>query len=124
MNNKGQTLVLFIIFIPILLLLAAFVIDTGMIIYESTKLQSATKTVLRDVYYKDNKSNEMIIELLKRNDINTANVIINIKEKEISIKNSYAVDSIFGKIVGLNKYNIKVNLKAFEDNNKLRIIKE
>ena len=38
MNNKGQTLVLFIIFIPLLLILAAFVIDVGYIASEKTKL--------------------------------------------------------------------------------------
>ena len=55
-NNKGQTLVLFIIFIPILLLLAAFVIDTGIIIRESTRLKSTTKTVLKDTFYQEDLS--------------------------------------------------------------------
>lgn len=124
MNKKGQTLVLFIIFIPILLLLAAFIIDTGVIIHESTRLKAVTKTVLNDIYYKENKSEEMTLQLLKKNDIDVSNAIVVITDEEISIKNTYDIESVFGKIIGIDKYNIKADLKAKEVNNKLKITKE
>lgn len=124
MNKKGQTLVLFIIFIPILLLLAAFIIDTGVIIHESTRLKAVTKTVLNDIYYKENKSEEMTLQLLKKNDIDVSNAIVVITDEEISIKNTYDIESVFGKIIGIDKYNIKADFKAKEVNNKLKITKE
>ena len=124
MNNKGQTLVLFVIFIPILLLLAAFIIDTGLIIRESTRLKASTKTVLKDIYYKEDKTIEKIKELLKKNNINIENAEIEIRDNEIVIANSYDIESIFGKIVGLKSYNVEVNLKAYEEDNGLKIEKE
>lgn len=124
MNKKGQTLVLFIIFIPILLLLAAFIIDTGIVIRESTKLKAVTKTVLKDTYYKEDKNSDMILNLLKKNDIDISNAKVTISEKNIIVKNSYKVASIFGKIIGIKEYKITVSLKAVEQDNKLKIIKE
>ena len=124
MNNKGQTLVLFIIFIPILIMLAAFVIDTGLIIKESTRLKATTKTILKDVYYKENLNEEMITNLFKENNIKTDNLEINILENQITVKNAYKIESIFGKLIGLEEYNVKVALTIKEENNELKIIKE
>jgi len=123
-NNKGQTLVLFIIFIPILLLLAAFVIDTGIIIRESTRLKSTTKTVLTDTFYQEDLSDEKIINLLQENNINVDNVEINVLENAIQVKNSYDIESVFGKIIGLKKYNVKIDITAKEENGSLKFIKE
>jgi hypothetical protein len=86
-------------------MLAAFIIDTGLIIRESTRLKATTKTVLKDVFSKENKSELMIEELLKENNINTNNLEITIDATQITVKNSYKIDSMFGKIIGLrNRY--------------------
>ncbi len=124
MNNRGQTLVLFIIFIPILIILAAFIVDTGLIIRESTRLKATTKTVLKDVYDKENKSKNMIEELLKENNISTTNLEVTINEDKIRIVNSYDIESMFGKIIGLKEYEVKVDLTINEDNGKIKVIKE
>jgi len=124
MNNKGQTLVLFIIFIPILIILAAFIIDTGLIIRESTRLKATTKTVIKDTYYKEDLSEEKIIKLLNKNNINTDNIEITILSDQIKINNNYDIESIFGKIIGLKEYEIKYNVVAKNENNKLKFIKE
>lgn len=123
MNNKGQTLVLFIIFIPILIMLAAFIVDTGIIIKESTRLKATTKTVLNDVFYKENKSEIQITNLFKENNISVENLKITITDN-INIQNEYEIESIFGKIIGLKKYTIKINMTAKEENGKLKFIKE
>lgn len=124
MNNKGQTLVLFIIFIPILIMLAALIVDTGLIIRENTRLKATTKTILQDVYYKENKNEDMIKKLFKANNISIKNMVITISENKIRIKNDYDIESMFGKIIGLKNYNIKIDLSIVEKNNKLNIIKE
>jgi len=124
MNNKGQTLVLFIILIPVFIMLAAFIIDTGLIIRESTRLKATTKTVLQDVYYKEYKNEAMIKELLEENDISTNNLKIKITPDKINVKNAYEIESMFGKIIGLKEYNVKIDLTIKEENNKLIITKE
>ena len=37
MNNKGQTLIIFVILIPILILVAALVVDTGLMTFEKER---------------------------------------------------------------------------------------
>ena len=123
-NNKGQTLVLFIIFIPILILLAAFIIDTGLIIHESTRLQNVSKTIMTDVYNTKNMNEESIRKLYIKNNIEVEKLQVKLLDDEIIIKNEYFIESIFGKMIGLKKYKIKINLKIKEENGKLKFIKE
>lgn len=49
MNKKGQTLVLFVIMIPILLGLGAFVVDVSLVISKNTELKEVSKTIIKDV---------------------------------------------------------------------------
>ena len=64
------------------------------------------------------------IQLYKKNNIDTDNLKITIKDNNFIIKNEYEIDSIFGKIIGLKKYEVKVSLKGYYDGNKLKVIKE
>ena len=105
MNNKGQTLVLFIILIPVFLIIFAFAIDTS---YMSIKEKE-----LEDV------ANVAIEEINKTGDINKANEYIKKVDKNIkiiSIRNDKVVlekdiNPIFGQIIGFNNYKIKANIE-------------
>ena len=112
MNNKGQTLVFFIILIPLFVMLLAFIVDTGFIIIENTKLNSTTKTIIRSVYDErfDSAINDKISKLYQKNDIDTSKLQIRVSDNKIAIKNDYEIDSIFGTIIGLKKYEIKINM--------------
>jgi len=121
MNNRGQTLVLFIIFIPIFIILAAFIVDTGLIIKESTRLKATTKTILKNT---QTKKEEDIIKLFKENKIETSNLEIIFKEDSVRIKNFYNIESMFGKIIGLKEYKIKIDLTMKQDEGKVKIEKE
>ena len=46
MNKHGQTLILFVILIPILLGLAAFVIDVGFMVSKRVELKEVSKTII------------------------------------------------------------------------------
>ncbi len=109
MNNKGQTLVIFIILLPVFLAFCAFVIDLGLATYENTKLKNTTKSILNSVIKNDKVSVENITRLYQKNDINIENLKININEKNIEIKNQYYIESMFGKILKIEEYEVRID---------------
>lgn len=123
MNNKGQTLILFVLLLPLLLLLMAFVIDTGMILKEKTKLDSTLRTVLKTTYKEKEEENyeERLTKLLEENEIPCNNMELELKENKIRLQITYEKESIFGKIIGLNTYKIKSTMSINQDE---RIVKE
>lgn len=122
MNKKGQTLIAFVLLIPIFLIFLAFVVDTGLILKENTKLNSTTKTILKNTYKEPVE--EKIKELYKKNDIPTENLTIEIESNNIRVTNEYEIDSIFGNIIGLKKYKIKLKIRATIQNDEVKIEKE
>lgn len=119
MNNKGQTLVIFIILLPIFLALYAFVIDVGLMTYENVKLKNTTKSILNSVVDKNKISEDNIKKLYKKNDINIENIEIDISNENIIIKNDYYIDSMFGKILKIEEYEVSVNAKMNVINKKI-----
>lgn len=94
LNKKGQTLIMFIILLPILIGITAFVIDYGIIVYEKNKLDNL-------ISYSEKKGKD-IDRLLVDNDI---------KEYEKTGEGScyditYYKDSLFGSIIGIKEYKI------------------
>lgn len=126
LNNRGQTLIMFVILVPVILMLMALIIDTAYLYRENAKLESTTKSIIKNLYdsKEDDNINRMIINLYKENDIQTKNLEIISNTTSLKIINHYKVDSIFGKIIGLKQYEVKVSLKGYYDGNKLRVIKE
>lgn len=118
MNNKGQTLVLFVVLLPVILILLAFVFDTAYMSMEKNKLNDIAKTSLKYVV-KDNKDINEVKKVIKENDNK-------IKIEKITNNNVYLkkeIKPIFGQIIGFQKYSLKTNLYGKMEGNKL-IIKE
>lgn len=101
-NKKGQTLVMFLILLPVFIGILAFVIDYGIITYEKNKLNN-----LIDL---SKDTNENIDELLKINNIEKYEK----KEKNNCITITYYKNSLFGSIVGIKEYKIKANTCKWE----------
>lgn len=116
MNNKGQTLVLFVVLIPFIMMLFAFVFDSAYISRKNTELEGIANSSLISII-KDNKSSEDVIKVIKENDKNIE--IISIDNNSIHLMNK--IDPIFGKIIGYDKYNLEVNLSGKLINGKLII---
>ena len=126
MNRRGQTLVAFVIIVPVFVLLLAFVVDTGYLLKEATKLNSTTKTIIRTTYQDKNELNydERVMKLYEENGIPFDNVEVIVRDNELKITNHYSIESIFGQIIGLKEYEIKLTLKGQKINGKLTISKE
>ena len=103
LNNKGQSLVMFIIIIPIFLLIITLVYDVGTAIYEKNRLVNTNYMVIE--YGVDNidiVSEVELIELIQKNIDNLNYVSVLIKNNEIEIKLSKDVRGIVGKMFGFD----------------------
>lgn len=98
LNNKGQSLVIFVIVLPILLLFISYVFDVITINYEKNRLNNIA------VQIKDNvntlKDDEIVI-LVNKND---KEIDVDIKENEIKL--SKKIKGVFNKITKQEYYNI------------------
>ena len=126
LNNKGQTLIMFILLIPLILVIMALVIDTSFVYKEKIKFQSVTKTIMKTTY--ENKDttdfNDKTINLYKKNGIDTNNIVIKVNSDSVVIKNQAKVKSVFGNIIGIKNYEVKFSYKIYKENESIKVIKE
>lgn len=120
-NKRGQTLILFVILIPIMLLLCALVIDTGLVVVENHHLKEVTKTIIKEEIDNINNNNieEEIKKSFKMNEIDINKLNIAILDNKLKISNEIEVASIFGNIIGIKNYKIKIDLVGYKLNDKL-----
>ena len=90
MNKKGQTLILFVILIPILLGLCALVIDVGLIVNEEVKLKEVSKSIIASTI--SEVSIEEIKRLYQENDIPINNLKLEVDPYEIRVQNEYEIE--------------------------------
>lgn len=118
MNNKGQTLVIFTLLLPLLLLVIAYTVENSLLFYQKNKLYNNVKSnVISDI------NSKILDELEISNDIRNNDKDIN--NLQVEIENNYIyvyadkkVNSIFGSIIKIKDYTIKVNYKKrIEGNN-------
>ncbi|NLA33901.1 MAG: pilus assembly protein [Tenericutes bacterium] len=106
MRNRGQILVLFVIILPLVLLIAAYVIDMGLIMYEENRLKAINDSVIDYVQGKQEVTEAEIKALIVKNDNKVVTKII-MEEKHITIMLEKEVNSIFGNVLGIKNYQIK-----------------
>jgi len=95
MNNKGQTLVMFVIVLPIILIILTLVVDMGLLYIEKRNISNNTKDAVE--YYLDNLDdiniepkinnllNENIDDIKINIDNNTDYIEINVKKEYKSL---------------------------------------
>ena len=121
LNNKGQSLVLFIVVLPVLLLILVLVIDIGRIIVLKQELDNINKIVLD--YGLDNLDNENLneemIKLIKLNNDEIKDININLDENKIYLKISMDTDGMLSGLVNISMFDINSYYVGYiEDNNK------
>ncbi len=114
-NNHGQVLVIFVILLPLLCLFAAYVVDASYISYEKNKLDNINEIVSDYIASKSQIEIEDIQNLIQENDKDIIIKKIDINNK-IDIELEKEIKSIFGKIIGKNKYIIKSSITKNKNN--------
>lgn len=105
MNNKGQVLVMFVLLLPLFFILTAYVVDKSYMLYESNKLNSINHSVINSIV-NSSLTNDEIIELVHKND-NDITIVEVTLEPNIKIVLEKEINSIFGHLIGLNKYVVR-----------------
>lgn len=108
MNNKGQSLVIFVLILPVIALFLAFFIDSGMVLLKKTKLEGIMKSNI-EMSLKEDKLDEQ--ELMKVIKSNSSDINLKYEEKDNILKITGTLDnkSVFGKILKTKWYDLKVS---------------
>lgn len=119
MNKHGQTLVLFVILIPIIILLFAIIVDTGVVINKKIEYKSITKSAIESAL-KHDFDTQILKEVLIENNIDTDHLELNTYDGKIEVQNNFMVSSVFGSIIGIKNYHIKIDIMGYLENGKVR----
>ena len=119
MNNKGQTLVIFVIILPILLIMLTLVIDLGFLYIEKKNIDSNVYDSVK--YYLENISEEdietKVNNLLNKNISDIDSININETDDYIEIIVSKTRKSLYSIIT--NSTEINISYKGVKENKKI-----
>ena len=124
LNNRGQSLVLFVILMPIFLGIMVLVIDMGNVINYKQDMDNISKLVID--YGLDNMDKVDVLndmkELAKLNNENLS-FEISFNDMEFYFNSSYYVNGIFSNIFKMKGFLVKSKYKGYKELDK-KIIKK
>lgn len=126
-NNKGQSLAIFIIFVPVFIMVGTYVVDVSFAKYNERRLDNLNKQVINyGLKHIDEEPYDNMVDLIYQNDsdIDFYEININNETKEISVTLSKSTKGFFGSIVGKEIYNEKSSLKGYIKDDKKIIEKK
>ena len=123
LNNKGQSLILFVIMLPVLLLIFVLVIDIGKVIILKQELDNISNIVLDyglDNIDKINLDDELV-SLVKLNNDEIDEIDIYMKDSKIYVKLNENVQGIFSQFIDISIFNVKSSYVGYIEDNDKRI---
>ena len=121
-NNKGQSLVMFVLIIPIFLLILTLVYDVGNAIYEKDRLSNTNYlTIEYGLNNIDTVTENDLKNLIEQNTSNLKYIYLTIEENQIEIKMEKDAKSIIGKMFNFNLVKIISHYKGKIINNQKEI---
>lgn len=139
LNNKGQSLILFVIVLPVVLFVLVLVIDIGKVLVLRQELNNISEIVLdygldkldMDDNSSDNTSSDIddsnynledeLIEVIKLNKSDIDKIDVRIDNDRIYVDLSKGEKGIFSSLVDISIFNVKSSYVGYFDNNKKRI---
>lgn len=107
MNNRGQSLITFVLILPLLVLFIAFFIDSSLSIMEKSKLEGIVYDNLKLSLEKDIRDIDKIMDAIKKN--GDIDITVILEENVLKIDAKSKKRNIFGKIFKFPYYNLEVN---------------
>lgn len=102
LNNKGQSLVLFIVILPIMLFMFVLVYDIGNAIYEKNRLSNVNYMVTSYALDNENISESDIVNLINKNVNGLSNIKVIINNDKVNISLSKNIKGVFGRMFNFN----------------------
>lgn len=127
LNNKGQSLAIFVIFVPVFIMMGTYVVDVSFAKYNERRLDNLNKQVINyGLKHIEEEPYDNMVDLIYQNDsdIDFYEININNETKEISVTLSKSTKGFFGSIVGKEIYNEKSSLKGYIKDDKKIIEKK
>lgn len=124
LSNRGQSLAIFVVFIPFFIMIGTFVVDLGFAKYNSGKLNELTKMVIRyGINHIDNDPYYEMVDLIYQNDdeIDNYKIEIDSLNKVVKVSIDKATKGFFGSIVGKEIYKEKSSYVGRLDNERIII---
>ena len=117
LDNRGQSLVTFILVLPLLVLFIAFFIDSSLCIMENNKLEGIVYDNMKTSLDNNIHDASEISQAIKKNI--DADIIITTSDEELKITAKSKKKNIFGNILKLPYYNLKLNYCGSYTNKKI-----
>lgn len=127
LGNKGQSLAIFVIFIPVFIMIGTLVVDVCYAKYNARRLDNIAKEVLRyGLKHIEEEPFDNMVDLIYQNDSEIDDYKINIdnENKRIEITLSKSTKGFFGSVVGKEIYKEKSTYVGYLDNEKIIIEKK
>lgn len=108
LNNKGQSLVMFILLMPVMILILVLVVDVGNMVSTKLELNSINKIVIASGLEDMENSllEDEIKDLILKNNKDIDKINIKIENGKIQVSLLEYSKSVFGRIVGFEGYQI------------------
>ena len=110
MNNRGQSLIMFVLLLPVIALLMAFVIDSSLSLMEKNRLDGIITSNIKEALDKNIKDEKLITSAIQKNE--KMNVLVSIIDDELKIVASSKKQSVFGKLLDFDYYKLEFNYCA------------
>ena len=107
MNNKGQSLITFVLVLPLIVLVMAFVIDSSLSLYEKNKIDGIITSNMVEAVKNDIRDEKKIAEAIKKND--SMEVTVSIEEDDMKVIVKSNKKSLFGKLLKFRYYELDYN---------------
>lgn len=110
LNSKGQSLAIFVIFVPVFIMIGTLVVDVSFARYNARKLDNINKLVINyGLEHIESDPYDTMVDLIYKNDseVDDYEIKINLEEKKINVNISKSTKGFFGSIVGKEIYKEK-----------------
>lgn len=123
LNNKGQTLVMFIVIIPILISIMVLVIDLGSAFTKKQELNNVNKLVIE--YGLDNLDQENLesdlTSYITMNAKDLSNVKVTVENNTINVTTKAYIDGIISKALNFDGFEIVSTYQGYLSGEEKRI---
>ena len=127
LNSKGQSLAIFVIFVPVFIMIGTLVVDVSFARYNARKLDTINKLVIHyGLEHIESDPYDTMVDLIYKNDseVDDYEIKINLEEKKINVNISKSTKGFFGSIVGKEIYKEKSSFIGYIKDDKKIIEKD
>lgn len=127
LNSKGQSLAIFVIFVPVFIMIGTLVVDVSFARYNARRLDNINKLVINyGLEHIESDPYDTMVDLIYKNDseVDDYEIKINLEEKKINVNISKSTKGFFGSIVGKEIYKEKSSFIGYIKDDKKIIEKD